>query len=134
MAKSAQTIRDVLMSAQSSEDSHNPALIEYKERIAAIQALVRGVLDPQSHIYTLGDRSSALPTPDSHTLSRDEQKQTKGEQGIGIASERSNSNEEEENTIPGLKLGGEKGEDPKLRQPPLPPQPKPLRRQHCLSI
>ena len=125
MAKSAQTIRDVLMSAQSSEDSHNQALIEYEERIAAIQALVRGVLDPQSHIYTLGDRSSVLPTSDSHSLSRDEEKQTKGEQGIGIAPEKSNSNGEEENTntIPGLKLGGEKGEDPKLRQPPLPPQP-----------
>ena len=118
MDKSAQTLRDVPMSAQSSEDSRNQVLIEYEEGIAAIQ------LDPQSHTYALGDGSSALPTSsDSHSLSRDKEKQTNGEQGIGIASERSNSNWEEDNTIPGLKLGEEKGEDPKLRRPPLPPQP-----------
>lgn len=122
MAKSAQTMRDVLMSAQSSEGSRDQALIEYEERIAAIQALAQGVLDPQSHIYTLGDRSSALPTSDSHTLSRDEEKQTKGEHGIDITSERSDSNEEEENTIPG-NMGREKREDPEPRQLPLPPQP-----------
>ena len=122
MAKSAQTIRDVLMSAQSSEDNRDQALIEYEERIAAIQALAQGALDPQSRIYALGDRSSALPTSDSHSLSPDEEKQTKKEHGMDIASDRSDSNEEGEDTIPG-NMGGEQGEDPEPRQLPLPPQP-----------
>jgi len=38
MAKSAQIVRDVLISAQPSKDSHEPNLIEYEERIAIIQA------------------------------------------------------------------------------------------------
>ena len=125
MDKSAQTIRDVLISAQPSEDSRNRALIEYEERIAAIQAWAQGILDPQSHIYTLGDKSSALPIYDSRPLSRDEEEQTKSEHGMDIAPGRPDSNEEEEDTIPGLKVGGEKEEKPKLEARPLslPPQP-----------
>ena len=125
MAKSAQTVRDVMIGAQPSEEgSREQALIEHEERIAAIQALAQGVSELQSLMNMPGHRSG-IPASGTHSRSRDEAKQKRREQGdIDIASGMIESKEEEEDTLPGLKLGGEKGEDSKPRQPSHPtPQP-----------
>jgi hypothetical protein len=124
MAESAQAVRDVMISAQPSEESsREQALIEYEERIAAIQALTQGVSDLQA-LMNMSGHGPALLTFDSHTFSRDEEKQTKHEKVIGITSEIIEPKEEEDDILPGLKLGGEQVENPKPRQPPLPtPQP-----------
>jgi hypothetical protein len=117
MAKSAQTIRDVMISAQPTEEgSREQALIEHEERIAAIQALAQGV----SELQSLMRRRSGIPTSDTHSLSRDEVKQKRREQGgIDVASGMIESKEEEEDTLP-----GDKGEDSKPRQPSHPtPEP-----------
>jgi hypothetical protein len=108
MAKSAQTVRDVMISAQPSEEaSREQALIEHEERIAAIQALAQGVSDLQSLMNMPGHRSD-IPTSGTHSLSRDEVKQTRREQGgIDIASGVIEPKEEEQGHIACLKLGGE---------------------------
>ena len=121
MAKSAQTVRDVLISAQPSEEGNREqALIEHEERIAAIQALAQGVSELQSLMNMPGHRSG-IPASGTHSLSRDKVRQKRREQGgIDIASGMVKSKEEEESALPGLKLGGEKGEDSKPRQPSHP--------------
>ncbi|KAI0246178.1 hypothetical protein BJV78DRAFT_1256986 [Lactifluus subvellereus] len=101
MVRSAETVRDAILSAQPQEDIREHALVEYEERVAAIQALAQGVLSLRLHIKT-PERESAHHTPDWHTPSNVAEKE-KHEIGSKITSESAGSSGKD-GVFPGLEM------------------------------
>lgn len=120
MLRSAETVRDAILSAQSQEDSHEHALVEYEERVAAIQALVHGALSLQLHIKT-PEHESDLRMPDWHTPSNLTEKE-KHVISSKITSESAGSSGKD-GVFLDLEMGGEEENlDPKPPQSLVPPQ------------
>ncbi|KAH9962238.1 hypothetical protein BC827DRAFT_1383665 [Russula dissimulans] len=119
MAKSARAIRDVMLSARPPEDSRELALIEYEEKVAAIHALTRGVLDLQSRINLPERRGLVLPTTHSHPHSPGEERQTNREDGFEITSITARLSEDSV-AFPSSETGREDDEDFQPLQSPPP--------------